>query len=71
MIKLNGHIITPTIFPDKTSQVWKLEQDWFFPTNNVITWEFENEAEFMQLAQLNDLVQATCGSAATFKEGNN
>lgn len=25
MIKLNGTIITPTIFPDKTSQIWHVE----------------------------------------------
>ena len=24
MIKVLEHVITPTIFPDKTSQVWKL-----------------------------------------------
>lgn len=24
MITLNGHVIKPTIFPDQTSQVWKL-----------------------------------------------
>lgn len=56
MIKLNGHIITPTIFPDKTSQVWKLPEDWFEIGRNVIRWEFQHEAEFMHVAQLKDLV---------------
>ncbi len=56
MIKLNGHIITPTIFPDKTSQVWKLPTDWFVPERNVILWEFESEAEFLHVAQLKDLL---------------
>jgi len=55
MIKLNGHLVTPTIFPDKTSQVWKLEAE-LLTAENVITWEFENEAEFMHVAQLNDLL---------------
>lgn len=62
MIKVNGHTITPTIFPDKTSQVWKLPDDWVCIADNIITWEFENEAEFLHLAQLNDLIQATTGS---------
>lgn len=59
MIKLNGHLITPTIFPDKTSQVWKLPEDWFLAGLhfNTITWEFENEAEFMHVAQLQTLLQ--------------
>src|SRR6267142_4671934 len=56
MIKLNGHIITPTVFPDKTSQVWKIPEPYFGPKLNVITWEFENEGEFMQVAQLRDLL---------------
>lgn len=56
MIKLNGHIITPTIFPDKTSQVWKLPNDWFKLDSNTITWEFENEAEFLHVAQLKSLL---------------
>jgi ribose-phosphate pyrophosphokinase len=59
MIKLNGHVITPTIFPDKTSQVWKLPDDYFNPRVNTITWEFENEAEFMHVAQLKYLLDFT------------
>jgi ribose-phosphate pyrophosphokinase len=55
MIKLNGHIVTPTIFPDKTSQVWKLQTE-ISVFSNTITWEFENEAEFMHVAQLQELI---------------
>jgi ribose-phosphate pyrophosphokinase len=61
MIKLNGHIVTPTIFPDKTSQVWKLPDDWFNPVDNTIMWEFENEAEFMHVAQLKELIYSLSG----------
>lgn len=59
MIKLNGYPITPTIFPDKTSQVWKLPEEYFNPRVNTITWEFENEAEFMHVAQLKYLLDFT------------
>jgi len=54
MILLNGKKITPTIFPDKTSQVWKLDEIRYY--DNIITWVFENEAEFLHLAQLKDLI---------------
>lgn len=60
MIKLNGHIITPTIFPDKTSQVWKIDNSHFVLDRNVITWEFEHEGEFMQVAQLKTLLDVRC-----------
>jgi len=56
MIKLNGHTIYPTIFPDKTSQVWKVPEEYFLAERNIITWEFENEAEFFHVAQLKYLL---------------
>lgn len=57
MIKLNGKIVQPTIFPDGTSQVWKLDfQDNGFHT---IEWEFQHEAEFIHVAQLADLLHST------------
>lgn len=57
MIKLNGIEIKPTIFPDKTSQVWKIPDVILKETNFVhVTWEFENEAEFLHLAQLKSLL---------------
>lgn len=55
MIKLNGIPVNITIFPDKTSQVWKVEGIKRF---NFVTWEFEHEGEFMHLAQLKDLLDA-------------
>lgn len=42
MIKLNGYEVKPTIFPDGTSQVWKLPEMSILNSVNVITWEFEN-----------------------------
>lgn len=56
MLYLNGNPLKPTIFPDNTSQVWKLPEDTF--TNNKVTvdWEFSNEAEIIHLLQLYDLI---------------
>ena len=68
MIKLNGHIITPTIFPDKTSQVWKLPKNLIHITRNVIRWEFENEAEFIHLVQLKTLISKTFFAAYSVLE---
>lgn len=57
MIKINGTPVTPTIFPDKTSQVWKLPESFLqHNTAALVEWKFENEGEFMQLAQLKDLL---------------
>lgn len=54
---VSEHIITPTIFPDKTSQVWKLPEEALrFTEFTQITWEFENESEFIQVLQLADLL---------------
>lgn len=49
MLKLNNIIITPLIFSDKCSQIWKLEN---IQEDNIIEWRWENEGEFLQLAQL-------------------
>lgn len=56
MITLNGHQVTPTLFPDKTSQVWKLPERILNYKENKIFWEFENEAELFHLAQLCQLL---------------
>lgn len=63
MIKLNGVQVVPTIFPDNTSQVWKLPEDLINSGNNflnakfaTVKWEFSSEAEFLHLAQLKDLL---------------
>jgi len=57
MIKLNGTIIDVTIFPDKTSQVWKVPQSCFEGKSYNIKWEFENEAELFHICQLVDLIR--------------
>lgn len=50
-------IVNVTIFPDKSSQVWKLPVELFAdkPTFK-ITWFFESEAEVMHLLQLSILL---------------
>lgn len=55
MIKLNGKEINPTMFPDGTSQVWKVEGILEYPHHNFIHWNFEHEFELMHVMQLNDL----------------
>lgn len=54
MITLNNVVIKPTMFPDKTSQVWRLDVK--IDDSYKIEWLFENEAEFMHLAQLKILL---------------
>ncbi len=58
MISINGFPVYPTEFPDKTSQVWKLDMS-KLKDGITITWEFESEAEFMHLAQLKHLLDAS------------
>lgn len=45
-------VVSPTVFPDKTTQVWKLPEEVLSYPSIRITWEFESPAEFMDLAQL-------------------
>lgn len=57
MIYLNGLPVPTTMFPDNTSQVWKLPEEILNTTNFAhITWEYSHEGEFMQLAQLKYLL---------------
>lgn len=56
MITTNGVVITPTRFPDGTSQVWKLPVELLKAPEAHIIWNFENEGEFMSLAQLRILL---------------
>ena len=57
MIRLNkDDIIVPIIFPDKTSQVWKIDEKVLNNTVNCIKWDFENESEFIHVAQLKMLI---------------
>lgn len=58
MIEVNGHILDVTIFPDKTSQVWKIPEKVFGNKGVDIMWEFESESEIFQLCQLVDLVKS-------------
>lgn len=53
MILLNDKPIVPLMFPDKTSQIWKVEP---FPEAGTITWRFEHEGELMHVAQLSCLI---------------
>ena len=57
MIKLNNKQIFPTIFPDKTSQIWKIENIDILKEFNIY-WEFENESEIIHLSQLANLGNA-------------
>jgi ribose-phosphate pyrophosphokinase len=58
MIILNGKEIPITVFPDKTTQVWKLSEGFFRSYNGMVTWEFSNEAELLHLAQLKSLLDS-------------
>lgn len=57
MIYLNGTPVPTTRFPDNTSQVWKIPviQLRMSPTAHV-RWDYSHEAEFLELAQLKDLL---------------
>ncbi len=52
------HEFTTTIFPDGTSQVWKIKDipDWTHLSLVEIVWIFENEAELIHVCQLARLV---------------
>lgn len=56
MILLGKHKVEATHFPDGTTQVWKLPQtilDEVYKENMAdITWVYENDAEYIQVAQL-------------------
>lgn len=64
MISINGVQVKPTLFPDKTSQVWQLSdallESLYKEGMCTIKWEFENEAEFIHLAQLKTLLDTRC-----------
>lgn len=65
MLYLNGQPLSVTIFPDKTSQVWKLPESTFESRKQSIFWNFENESEIMHLAQLQHLLQRTVSGLET------
>jgi ribose-phosphate pyrophosphokinase len=53
--KHDWQTVTPTIFPDGTSQVWKLNLESKEP-QATIRWDFESESELIQIVQLSDLL---------------
>lgn len=59
MIYLNGDQVNVTLFPDNTSQVWKLDEKHFNQERADIRWEFSHEGEIMQIAQLRQLLGRT------------
>lgn len=62
MLSLNNKLVTPTMFSDNTSQVWKVDGLYlnFSSVQHRIEWTFESEGEFMQLAQLVNLLHRVC-----------
>ncbi|MDI1298059.1 phosphoribosyltransferase family protein [Methylotenera sp.] len=50
--KISVQKVTPTIFPDGTSQVWKLDLDVYKNGSVKIVWSFEQEAELIWVNQL-------------------
>jgi len=65
MIYLENQPVDVTIFPDKTSQVWNVNEQCLASIKNftngaqcTVTWSFESEGEFLHLAQLKDLLDS-------------
>lgn len=57
-------IIKPTLFPDGTSQIWKIEniaKNYNTVVECEIIWQFEKEEEFIYVSQLSDLLDAYTG----------
>ncbi len=56
MLYLNHDPVKVTLFPDNTSQIWKLDESHFNQERVDIRWEFSHEGEVMHLAQLKNLL---------------
>lgn len=56
MIYLNGDPINVTMFPDNTSQVWKLDEKYWNFESVKISWDYSHEGELMHVAQLKHLL---------------
>jgi ribose-phosphate pyrophosphokinase len=56
MIYLNGTPLNVTLFPDNTSQVWKINPEFQCSQIVDIDWHFSHEGEFLHLAQLKNLL---------------
>ena len=67
MLYLNSIQVPVTMFPDGTSQVWKLDTNLILQHNHII-WEFSSESEVMHLAQLVDLLHSqNCNNSLIIK----
>lgn len=58
MLYLNNVPVPVTLFPDNTTQVWKLPEECFPSLSGLIRWEFQHQSEIFDLVQLVDLVRA-------------
>lgn len=58
MILLGDRAIVPTIFPDKTSQVWKIDEN-ILKDSRLVEWYYESEDELIHLCQLLTLLKET------------
>jgi ribose-phosphate pyrophosphokinase len=56
MISINNQPVPTTVFPDNTSQVWHLDPKLLASPTAAVEWTFSHEGEFLQLAQLKDLL---------------
>lgn len=56
MIYLNDKQLNVTVFPDNTSQIWKLDQEDLEYPFAIIKWVYLHEGEFLQIAQLKELL---------------
>lgn len=60
LILINSIGVNPTVFPDKTSQVWKLTDKQLAYLKNEpqpkVVWYFDDEKEVIQILQLFDLI---------------
>lgn len=60
MIYLDGIVVTPTVFPDGTSQVWHIDNKILESIERKnechILWEFQSDWEFICIAQLKTLL---------------
>jgi ribose-phosphate pyrophosphokinase len=48
----DSYRVEPTLFPDRTSQIWKLPEEILKLYNVTITWDYSSEADIIHLAQL-------------------
>lgn len=56
MIKVNGYKIVPTLFPDGTSQIWKLPKRILDAKDIFIIWNWDNESEVFHIRSLAKLL---------------